>query len=273
MLSDTPLNILIDSWSTQAMYQQEPSFLPDNPGTFPKATGMRLNTVLGAMHSVGLSSGKSWNVKFSTQRICARELADVQVYVSFTRYLTAPFAYSDEELGALTDFVRDGGGILLMTNHGPFRTIKASWPVNDAALARRFGIILTPFGVDLSVAPLGVNPKLSYIANQVQNLVAHDSCLITPPPVFTPIAVFPASAAVWNGDALVPPASPYFSILVPHEKGNVIVVGNSGMMGDYGTPHPSCGLAPMHSNLMFFLNCVGFLGGLTQVPAPGKCPG
>jgi hypothetical protein len=70
----------------------------------------------------------------------------------------------------------------------------------------------------------------------------------------------------------VPPSSPYFSILVPFGTGNVIVVGNSGMFADYGTPKPSCGMAPIQNNLLFLLNCLGYLGGKRSSPRPGYCP-
>ena len=68
------------------------------------------------------------------------------------------------------------------------------------------------------------------------------------------------------------PASPYFSILVPVGQGNVIVVGNSGMFADDGTPSPSCGLVPMQNNLLFLLRCLGCLNGMRTPPVPGKCP-
>jgi hypothetical protein len=52
----------------------------------------------------------------------------------------------------------------------------------------------------------------------------------------------------------------------------VIVIGNSGMIGDYGSPSPAPGLIPLENNLMFFLNCVGFLSGFNCIPAPGQGP-
>lgn len=70
----------------------------------------------------------------------------------------------------------------------------------------------------------------------------------------------------------IPLPNPYFSILVPFGAGNVIVVGNSGMVGDYGSPDPAPGIVNLENNLMFFLNCVSFLAGLTGIPCPGQGP-
>ncbi len=275
------MNIMLDSLSTQVLFQQAPSVLPPNPGSFPVATGRRLNTLLGAIEGAGVSSGDPWLVSYSTLPITSAQLEGtdngIDVYVSFTRYFTAPFAYQLGELTALQNWVQGGGGLLLLTNHGPFQNNPTTWPTNDITLAATFGITLQVFGVSSSD---WMKMRLSteapaYIANQAAEIVAHDSCIIdTPAAPHTSIAKFPDGAMMWDPltNRLVPVLSRHFAILVPYGQGNVIVVGNSGMFADYGTPNPSCGLLPMADNLMFFLNCVGYLGGLRTIPPPGTCP-
>jgi hypothetical protein len=54
--------------------------------------------------------------------------------------------------------------------------------------------------------------------------------------------------------------------------GSLLVMGNSGWVGDYGAPNPACGLVPYESNLMFILNCIGYMGGLRTIPHLGYCP-
>jgi hypothetical protein len=134
-----------------------------------------------------------------------------------------------------------------------------------------------------------INPSLpddfKYLAYQVRGISSHDSCIMVPPPGtpgvdFIPLAMFPDQATAYDaanqiyilGSANFP--SPYFSILVPYGKGQVIVVGNSGMIGDYGSPNPAPGIVNLENNLMFFLNCVSYLGGLrcTKLPDPGYGP-
>ncbi len=121
-----------------------------------------------------------------------------------------------------------------------------------------------------------VNPDsaYNYLANQAPTISAHDACIIQPPANFVPLVSFPPGATAYDPATgkTIPPPSPYFSILFQFYNGNVIVVGNSGFVGDYGSPKPAAGLITMEHNLMFFLNCVGYLGGLTCIPNPGQGP-
>lgn len=298
------INILFDSWSSQVMFQRKPYGYPQDVA-HPSVTGRRLNTILGAMKSYGLSTGMEWNLSFTDSRITQSSLAGVDVYVSLTRYINEPpvgdhflpltsgFSYKDFELTALEDFVKQGGGILLMSDHGETDEVP-NWTQNDAALASVFGVTLMNIFVTDQPDPncneymvMEVNPDLrgderichheqsvSYLANQVQRISAHDSCIMLPPHDFTPLVMFPEGATAFDiaVNDQIPLPNPYFSILVPFGAGNVIVVGNSGMVGDYGSPDPAPGIVNLENNLMFFLNCVSFLAGLTGIPCPGQGP-
>jgi hypothetical protein len=236
------MKIMFDSLSTQVLYQKKPTVVPPNAGDYPTATHKRINTLHGAIKGAGVSSADPWHVSYSSYPITTLQLSDVNVYISMTRYFTEPFAYQAGELAALQGFVSGGGGLLLLSNHGPFKSNPTSWPVNDIALAAQFGITLQAIGVSQNnYMPMTMDQAPPYIANQIQGIAAHDSCIIVPPTSFTSIAQFPPGATAWDPVAKknVPPSSPYFSILVPFGKGNVIVVGNSGMFADYGTPQPN----------------------------------
>ncbi len=296
--------VLLDSWCSQVMFQRKPYRYPRGV-QHPQVTGRRLNTILGAMKSYGLSMEMEWNVIFTNSRITPTSLAGVDVYVSLTRYINQPpvgdhflpltsgFSYEDFELTALEDFVMQGGGILLMSDHGATDQVP-NWTENDAALASVFGVTLMNIFVTDQPDPncneymvMEMNPDLrgdkrichdaqsiSYLANQVARISAHDSCIMLPPPDFTPLAMFPEGATAFDiaVNDQIPLPSPYFSILVPFGAGNVIVVGNSGMVGDYGSPDPAPGIVNLENNLMFFLNCVSYLAGLTGIPCPGQGP-
>ena len=176
-----------------------------------------------------------------------------------------------------------------MTDHGAFseRDPGDNWTENDAALASVFGITLRNIFVTFS------NPErpdlreymlmemkrdlpedMRYLANQVFNISSHDSCIMEPPPDFTSLVEFPEGSTAFDiaTDNLIPLPNPYFSILVPFGAGNVIVVGNSGMMGDYGSPSPAPGIVNLENNLNFFLNCVSYLAGYRCIPDPGQGP-
>ena len=226
----------------------------------------------------------------------------MDVYISLTRFINEPsppptgtgFSYKDFELTALADFVNQGGGILLMSDHGELDKAVPNWTENDAALASVFGVTLMNIFVTDNTDPncneymvMEMNPDLrgderichhersvSYIVNQVAHISAHDSCIRLPPPDFTPLAMFPEGASAYDkskNDPIDLP-NPYFSILVPFGAGNVIAAGNSGIVGDYGSPDPAPGIVNLENNLMFFLNCVSFLAGLIGIPCPGQGP-
>jgi len=278
------MRILIDSLGSQVQVQLQ--------GTPPHR---RLNTLYGAMHSAGASLTKQWNsedpdvhhpeweVCFSCGPITAAQLQGYDVFFVMTHHPVShtpnpAFKWSDAELDAISSFVAQGGGLLLMSNHVPY-------PLYDIALAERFGIVLhnvfiTQGGyMTMSGDLLNTEDFSATYLFAVDGLAAHDSCGISfapPSPEFgggTWIAKFPPGA-VDTSTGKAPPPDWYYSVLVPWQKGNVVVIGNSGTVGDSGgTPSPSCGMVTYASNLMFVLNCLRLLGGQPQAPSLGYCPG
>lgn len=272
------MNILFDSWSSQVLYQQTPPTYPPK-AKYPKPTGRRLNTILGAMKSYGLSTGENWEISFTDPPITEAQLKGIDVYVSLTRAIGDGYEYQKTELDSLQSFVNNGGAILLMTDHGKLSQEVPNKTVNDKELASMFAIRLENYFVTTSnymVMDLSVDlpPEIMYLANQAPTISAHDSCIIDPPEGSIPLVCFPPNATAYDflTKEAIPPPTPYFAILSTYGQGKIIVVGNSGLVGDYGSPCPAPGLITMEHNLMFFLNCVGFLGGLTCIPQPGQGP-
>ena len=286
------LNLLFDSWCSQMLFQQEPPSYPagvSNGHGAPLVTGMRLNTLLGAIKSIGLSSASPWNVSFTQPPIDASQLKGIQVYISLTRYKTPAFAYTSDELAAIMDWVNSGGNVLLMTNHGGFPNNPLdNWTSNDAALAALFGVTLEDYSIqdftnssaDRSIL-LQVQKTIPYLAAEAPKVMAHDSCLIVPPPTnFVSVIEFPSDWTAYDPNTnpsppYPPPPYPYFSMWVPSAEpgvGSLLVIGNSGWVAAYGSQKPACGLVSSANNLRFALNCIGYLGGLTQQPRPGQCP-
>jgi len=297
------MNLLFDSWCSQVLYQQAPPASPTyptgyptgcGPGTHaPTPTGMRLNTLLGAIKSFGLSSNQLWNVSYTTPPITSAQLSGVGVYVSLTHYKNSSavsgqgFAYSTAELDCIQTWVESGGNVLLMTDHGDFHRPVGSdnWTENDIPLAALFGVTLENYSVRNQ--PNTQNPSnviaiqntIPYLAYQAPTMTAHDACIISPNTGVSvqEIAVFPSTWQAYSSttNKITPPPTPYFCVVVPYNAtgaGSLLVIGNSGWVGDYGSPCPACGLAPQASNLQFVLNCIGYLGGLTDMPEAGQCP-
>lgn len=278
------MNLLFDSWCAQVLLQQAPPSPPPNTVP-PTPTGMRLNTLLGAIKSIGLSCNKPWNVAFTTPPITPEQLDGIDVYISLTRHQGPAYAYQQSELDAIQQWVGPGHNVLLMSNHGGFPTNPDDdYTANDAPLARLFGVTLLDRSVMNYVNPnasnvMAISRTIPYLANGAPFITTHNSCIIVPddPDACTPIAYFPPSWTAYDprNRRYSAPQTPYFALLVPFPGsggGSMLVMGNSGWVADYGSPTPACGLAPFESNLMFVLNCIGYLGGLTAIPDPGQCP-
>jgi len=263
------MNILFDSWSTQVLVQQDSPSYP--PGFSPPAvfnTGKRLNTLLGAIQTIGQQTA-AWNVYYTNPPITPKQLTGINVYVSLTHYKCSIFAYQQGELSAIQSFVETGGNVLLMTNHGGMPTDKKDdWTVNDKALAALFGVTLEDYFVtttdDVMTMPVGYSP----LSNNVSYMCAHDSCLIVPPSngaTVATIAEFPSGATAFdpNTGTTTAPSTPYFAVLVPYNQqgaGSLLLIGNSGWVGDEGSPWPAPGLIAHKNNLQFVLNCIGSMG-------------
>lgn len=298
-----PIKILFDGKGTQTLINNNPA----NPGTrLATALSALRNFGQNSTSKIGTNIVDTSYPKYlisytGTNYITDRMLADKEIYISLTRGPNRPrnnFAYTTNELNALERFVKvNGKSILLHANHGP----NARYPNiydddytrNNAPLAARFGIGLLPYIVygekggymTMSVGTNSPAQELEFISNQAPSVASHDSCIIVPPLNYISIAKFPTDAMVaqYQGpNTLLSPIAlsnstvnnyTDFAILVHAGKGSVIVVGNSGMIADYGSPIPSFGLITMQSNLMFFLNCVSYLTGDLNIPPPGVGPG
>jgi hypothetical protein len=298
-----PIKILFDGKGTQTLINNNPA----NPGTrLATVLGALRNFGQNSTSKIGTNNVNTSYPKYilyssGTNIITDRMLADKDIYISFTRGPNGPkknFAYTTNELNSLEKFVKvNGKSILLHANHGPNgkypNIYDDDYTRNNAPLAAKFNIGLLPFIVDgegggymkMTVHTNSPGQELEFISNQAPTIGAHDSCIIVPPSDYISIAKFPSNAIVAEYQASNTIVSPTalsnstvnnytdFAILVHAGRGSVIVVGNSGMIADYGSPIPSFGLIPMQSNLMFFLNCVSYLTGDINIPPAGKGPG
>ena len=272
------MRILIDSLSSQVQVQMQGSQTPNQDYPTP---GRRLNTLLGAMRSAGASlypaPDADWEICFSCGPIDSTQLEGVDVFFVMTHcpaddQSNPAWEWSPEEIDAITGFVEGGGGLLLLTNHPDYMQY-------DAALAAAFGVTLQPEFVSNPTGWLSMSGTCLNTADfgntflyGVDSLAAHDGCAISASASpegdwpFTWLAAFPDDANA--------PQDCYFAAQVAAGQGQVIVVANSGIVGDYGgNPAPACGGVASGSNLMFVLNCLRILGGQQYSSTPGVCPG
>jgi len=262
------MHILLDSLSTQVQVH--------------KRLHIRLNTLLGAIRSEG------WTYAFSRDPITKGQLDDCDVLAILTRHPvgfddatnpnpSAASAYAYEptaEIPAIVDFVHSGGGLLLISNHGPAGTSPDD-TVNDRVLANAFNVVIKPAHFTppppaklLSMTSANsLNGALSNgVLFQVSEIASHNSCAIHGGPglTFSSIARIPSNADDKSANN-ISPNNQHYAITLNHGSGKVIVVGNSGMAGDDGCTNPAPGTIVYANNLLFLLNCFKVLAGI----APG----
>jgi hypothetical protein len=255
------MKILFDKGSSQVQVQLE--------------AGNRLNTLFGAIEAQG------WSQAIGPDRIDSKALEGIQCLVILTRHRatqrgkTNPFpadwdfAYTEEELEVIENFVVvDGGGLLLISNHGPFGLGDADWTVNDRVLAARFGVSINPAAyqspnppLTMSGTDLGTGPAVQPILDGVTSIVVHNSCAVSMADPQQSIAIIPPNA--FNTSPTFPegPAGQNYAVLgKPNGRGRLIVAGNSGLAGDPESSYPAPGLIDVGSNKQFLLNAMRFLG-------------
>jgi len=260
------MKILFDSMGSQVQVQDQ--------------THTRLNTLLGAVSSMGYSRGDPWTVSFSDYRKpLVQQLDGVDVLAvlthQWTTYPNLPpaiprdvsFAFYDDDLKGLPEWVAGGHGLLLVSNHGAGPGQPPYWPVNDTVLAARFGITIVPAafggGGTLAFPPAAGAPPA--LVNGVDHVVAHNCCGIGKTDA-TVILSIPGTARDGSGHGYKPDDYA-FCVLKEWSGGRVIVAGNSGTAGDRGNKWPANGMIPAGNNLDFYLNCLAYLG---RVPAQGS---
>jgi hypothetical protein len=257
------MKFLFDKGSSQVQVQLE--------------TGTRLTTLFDAIEAQG------WSYEIGPDRIDAASLADVDGLVVLTRHgATAPgttnpfpanwdFAFTADELGAIRAFNAAGGGVLLISNHGPFSAanLNNNWTVNDRVLAAEFGVVIQPAAYQSPTPPLTMdggdlssNPALqASILAGVTSIVPNNSCAVSSPNSGSlVIASIPSNAV--NTSPIFPdgPAGQSYAVLAGSGAGPVIVGGNSGIAGNAGTNYPGPGRIGTGSNLQFLLNCMEYIG-------------
>lgn len=262
------MRILFDPLGAQVQVQQ--------------ATGDRLTTWLGSLAKRG------HECVIGNLAPLQAQLAGTRVYVSLTRQQAGPlsagvcFGYTPDDLYTLQRWVKDGGSILMFTNHGGFPDGAAGkapeWPLFEIQLAASLGI-------QLVFASFGPTTRSPEVPNPCRR-VATRTLRMTPSPAAPPALVRGVSTVeAWDsggivtgdGTAVIPlpgadacddrsglgysPAGCSFAALYTFGAGRVIVVGHSGIAANAGTCRPSAGQIEAADNLAFLDNCVDFLAG------------
>lgn len=242
------MNILVDSLCLQARVH-----LRD---------GRRLADLLAA-----LAARPGFHVAFSPPAPISVDLLNGHDALMLTTRKKTEADYTEAELDAIEEFVGDGGGLLLMSNHGdiPGRSYP-DMTASDDRLARRFGIEIEnsffsapEWGRPVEIGGVCLNqdhPILRGIgeANPARSLVINN-CASLRPGAGVPLVSLPATMRDFREDR--PPASRCFAVA----RDRVVVTADSGFIGSAGTTFPGAGLLNQGDNLRFLVNIFAWLGG------------
>lgn len=200
------------------------------------------------------------------------DILSSQDVVVFTTRKDTP--YESSELTALMDFVRRGGGLLVMSNHGdvpgryPFDMTK-----HDAALAACFGVEIE------NTFFAHVQPS-NTVALSGSDLMASHPIIRgdanTCSPVASVVIINSCSLLASCGEPLVrlndqmvdhrngfPRKDRCFAIALERtaeHQGRVVIIADSGFIGSHGTTFPGPGLIDSGDNRRFLAHIARWLG-------------
>ena len=253
------------------------------------ADGARLATLIENIEVDGST------VELSDDRLTPEAVRGFGIVVIPTRANSEGNEYTDEELGSVEAFVHEGGGLLLLSNHGPLPDVPYDHTRYDRELANVFGITIEPawFALpegrhsegELSAEARVETIRAAYAAGSVALTTLEGEALASDHPVIAG----PAGGAsvhsvvtnnccgisaegciplVWLAPSMVDWSKTYdprtclFAAALDEgreRKGRVVVVGDSGFLGSEDTTAPGPGLIGHGDNLRFVLNALSWL--------------
>ena len=253
------MKVLIDSLGLQAQVHLQ--------------DGRRLADFISILESI-----PNCSVTFSSGApLTGGELNGLDVLVITTRY-PGEYAYSQEELEAVPKFVRRGGGLLLMSNHGDLPGSNThDMTQYDAVMARQFGIGLECSWFQsgsmgelwelsgsslLTTHPIirggqGEEPLGRIVTNNCSSILAGGRG-------HPLVSLSPGMADLRNGYS---PSGRLFALALDRQtaadgavEGRVVTVADSGFIGNDDTGSPGPGLIGHGDNARFVRNLVRWLG-------------
>jgi hypothetical protein len=227
----------------------------------------RLRTFLGLLEELATPDQPA----FSEGPLCAEQLRRYRVLIIATRRPAEQF--TKEELTDIPRFVKDGGGLWLLSNHGDYVRGLPDMRKQDSRLAGKFGMELerTCFETDCVYTRISGSSLYDHpiIAGQegeprISSLVTNNSCSISCG-AGKPIAFLPHEMSD-RGDQQLQPADRMWAHALDGDSfgedfhGRVVTTADSGFIGDADTTCPGPGLIDRGDNATFVTRVVRWLG-------------
>ena len=231
--------------------------------------GVRLRDVIAAWSELPEAE-----VGFTDAReLDGPDLAGADVLVVPTRSVSLAgsadrdLAFTDNELVAIADFVRRGGGLLLLTNHGDVGRAP-DHTEQDARVAALFGVEIErsvfadPAGALTTIGEDEINLDADALrATRAVRQVVTNNCASVRCGRGEALVRLPASMSDVR-DGRVSEGRLFAHALAEGPEvgdGRLITVADSGFMGSPGTMHPGPGLLDQGDNRAFLVHAVEWL--------------
>lgn len=199
----------------------------------------------------------SCQVFFSS--ITQNNLRNCDVLIITTRL--SPF--SNDEKDYIHNFILDGGGLLLMSNHGNLSQY-------DAKLAdEKFGVEIQPtffrhkferVHTTLSESNLNSNHPIISGSPTVNSIVTNTCCSIHSDSGDCIVSLSNEMEDRLNSN-IRPTSEQYFAHALEEAQGRIVTIADSGFIGSDCTTSPGPGLILHGDNLRFIKNVIRWLGG------------
>lgn len=165
--------------------------------------------------------------------------------------------YEDCEVAAIQKFVEDGGGLLLMSNHGDIPENHNNWTRYDFKLAQAFNVNLQrAWFEDKNKNPaLLSDGDLNFdhpIMSGVDQIAFNNCCGVSGAGTW----LARLNSSVYDRVASIEPTNFLFGVALDYGKGRVVVTADSGFVGNSET---TAGLIDMRSNKCFLKNILLWL--------------
>jgi hypothetical protein len=181
-------------------------------------------------------------------------------------------AFTQEECDCVQEWVRNGGGLLIITDHEPFGS-------GSEELGKRFGVQMS-----LLVTTDPPNEKIGLLFSREKKLIGDHAIMkgrdsservdrvltfvgqsLKGPPGSVPLLIFSDTAFEMHQNKSVSAAGRAQGVALKYGKGRVVVMGEAGDLSAqvYGDPPQPMGMnVPGCDNRKFALNIVHWLSGL-----------
>lgn len=216
-----------------------------------------------------------FDVRFSNNNSLNLDLlSQYDILIITTRKPNPNFQFKDLEMESIHNFVNNGGGLLLMTNHADCVELNnnSDLTINDSHLAEKFDVVIekTWFENKHRINNLTIIYNNSFnnehpiikgisVINKVNTITINNCSSIKPSNDIEIIIKIPREMKDYRNNNNRNEEN-IFACSLELNNGRAFFITDSGFIGSEGTKYPGPGLINYGDNNKFILNTIKWLG-------------